>query len=135
MPDEPTQPKRLETDLMIVGAGPGALRWIVAGLAAAIIATSLACDKVREIYPKPTWKGFYYKSAEYPSSPLAERRMLDEAPGFSTLQDCMKWGSTMIASNPSDGFECSYGCRFDESFNALICKDTTKMIYLDRFRP
>lgn len=80
-----------------------------------------------------SWKGFYYKSAEYPSNAVQERLMLDEASTFSFLQDCMKWGSDILKNNPRDGFECSYGCRFGEDLNSVVCEDTTKMIYLDRF--
>lgn len=83
--------------------------------------------------PKIVWRGFYYKNAEYPTTAFQESMMLNEAPTFDSLQDCMKWGSNMLVNSPLDGFECAYGCRFDEKYNATICKDTTKMIYLDRF--
>jgi hypothetical protein len=107
--------------------------WVTASALASILGTSLACQTFREYSSELTWKGFYYKNAEYPTNPLDERRMLEESPSFSTLQDCMKWGSSVVANNPSDGFECSYGCRFDDGYNAVICKDTTKMVYLNRF--
>lgn len=76
--------------------------------------------------PEVAWKGFYYKNAEMSLNLISQTKMFEQAPVFSTLQDCMKWGRDYLRANSSDGFECSYGCKVDDL--GLICKDTTKMI-------
>jgi len=88
--------------------------------------------------PSIKWLGFYYKDAVYPSNQLSLQKMLDEAPSFSSIQACVNWGKELLAKNPAAGFECSYGCRYEEGVysegvgttvgEGIVCKDTTKMI-------
>ena len=73
-----------------------------------------------------TWKGFYYKDSVYPSGSIEEKKMLDDAPNFFTLEACIEWGKNLTKNNPNDFFECAYGCRFDEDLQILICEDKTK---------
>jgi len=76
---------------------------------------------------KITWQGFYYPKGEISTNSIDEQQRLDQAPKFTTIQDCMHWGKEYLKSNSNDGFECSYGCRMKKDWG-LICKDTTKMM-------
>lgn len=76
---------------------------------------------------KITWQGFYYPKGEISTNSIDEQQRLDQAPKFTTVQDCMHWGKEYLKNNINDGFECSYDCRIEENWG-LICKDTTKMI-------
>ncbi len=78
--------------------------------------------------PDIEWLGFYYKNQESNYSAIAQEAALEKAPRFTSIQNCLNWGKDLIANNPNDGFDCSYGCRFEEDFQAIVCKDTTKMI-------
>jgi len=98
-----------------------------------VVGLSTICIYILNTASSRSWKGFYYTNSEYPAGPIQERIMLDRAATFASLQDCMKWGSTITVNNSRDAFECSYGCKYDEEYNAVVCDDTTKMINKDRF--
>lgn len=72
--------------------------------------------------------GFHYRNAIVNTDPISQQRYLTEGPRFSTIQSCLNWGNNILASTPGDGFECSTGCQYDEEIQALVCKDTTKLI-------
>ena len=91
----------------------------IIGLSAIILS---ACSS------NPTYLGFYYKNAVYKTGSFNEQTALANAPQFNTLQACHSWGRNLLTSNPNDGYECSTGCRYDDGFGAMICRDTTKMI-------
>lgn len=54
---------------------------------------------------------------------------------FNTVQDCMAWGFEIIRENPSDAFECTYGCRWEGDLHSVVCRDSTNLVSLEKLLP
>lgn len=76
------------------------------------------------------WQGFYHENQEIKlkRNNIEEKAAIEEAPTFSSLRSCINWGKDLLVNNQQGGFDCSYGCRFEEDIQTIVCKDTTGMI-------